>query len=54
MTSDNLAAVYTLFVRLPGGEKKRGVMCLASTLTSHTKNNGFLNKPRLRIAQQDV
>jgi hypothetical protein len=54
MTSDNLAAVYTLFVRLPGGEKKRGAVCLASTLTSHTKNNGFLNKPRLRIAQQDV
>lgn len=53
MTSDNLAAVCTIFVRLPGRQKRRPI-CIASTLITHTKHNIFVNKPQARIAQQNV
>lgn len=51
-TSDNIAAVCTIFVRLPG--QKRRPICLGSALISHTKQNMFLNKPPARIAQHNV
>lgn len=53
MTSDNLAAVCTILVQLPGG-KKRTTICLASSLIHCTRPNIFLNKPQQRIEQQDV
>lgn len=52
MTSDNIAAVCTIFVRLPG--QKRRPVCLGSALISHTKQNVFLNKPPARIQQHNV
>lgn len=51
-TADNIAAVCTIFVKLPG--QKRRPICLASALIAHTKQNMFLNKPPQRIAQQNV
>jgi hypothetical protein len=54
LTSNNIAAVCTVFITLPG-QKRRNV-CLGSTLisTSASKQNIFLNKPAQRIAQQNV
>ena len=50
-TADNVAAVCTIFVGLPG--HKRRPVCLASTLIAHTKQNVFVNKPPSRFAQQN-
>lgn len=51
-TSNNLAAVSTVFIRLPG--HKRMPVCLGSSLIMQPRNNMFLNKPPARIAQQMV
>ena len=51
-TANNLAAVSTVFVRLPG--HKRSLVCLGSSLIIQPKNNMFLNKPPPRISQQVV
>lgn len=51
-TADGLAAVCTIFVRLPG--HKRSPLCLGSALIVQPKNNIFLNKPPPRISQQVV
>jgi hypothetical protein len=53
-TSDNIAAVCTVFIRLPETKQKRRPVCLGSTLISAPKQNVFLNKPSVRIAQQNV
>lgn len=51
-TSNNMAAVCTAFIRLPG--YKRTSVCLGSALIVQPKNNMFLNKPPPRISQQMV
>lgn len=51
-TANSLAAVCTVFVRLPG--QKRTPVCLGSSLIVQPKNNMFLNKPPPRISQQMV
>lgn len=51
-TSNNLAAICTVFVKLPG--HKRTSVCLGSSLIVQPKNNIFLNKPPPRISQQVV
>lgn len=52
MTANGVAAVSTVFIRLPG--HKRTVVCLGSSLIILPKNNIFLNKPPPRISQQMV
>lgn len=52
ITSDNIASVCTLIVRLPGCRKRRSI-CLASTLIYNTKNI-FPSKHQMRFAQQNV
>lgn len=51
-TANNVAAVCTVFVRLPG--HKRTPVCLGSSLIIQPKNNMFLNKPPPRISQHVV
>lgn len=51
-TANSLAAVCTVFIRLPG--HKRTPVCLGSSLIVQPKNNIFLNKPPPRISQQVV
>lgn len=51
-TFDGLAAVSTVFIRLPG--LKRTAVCLGSSLIVQPKNNIFLNKPPPRVSQQMV
>lgn len=51
-TANNLAAICTIFIRLPG--QKRKLVCLGSSLIVQPKNNNFINKPSLRIAQQMI
>lgn len=51
-TANGLAAVCTVFIRLPG--HKRTLVCLGSSLIVQPKNNAFLNKPPPRISQQVV
>ncbi|KAG5668747.1 hypothetical protein PVAND_016674 [Polypedilum vanderplanki] len=53
-TSDNIAAVCTVFIRLPETKQRRRPVCLGSTLISAPKQNIFLNKPQARIAQHNV
>ena len=49
-TFDNVAAISTVFIRLPG--MKRNPVCLGSSLIVLPKNNIFLNKPPSRVSQQ--
>lgn len=51
-TANGIAAVSTVFIRLPG--EKRIAVCLGSSLIIQPKNNFFLNKPPPRISQQMV
>lgn len=48
-TSDNQAAICTVFVRLPG--EKRNPVWLGSSLIVQPRNNIFLNKPPSRNSQ---
>ncbi|KAL7013836.1 hypothetical protein ACKWTF_015609 [Chironomus riparius] len=50
-TSDNVAAICTIFIRLPETKLKRRPVCMGSALISAPKQNAFLNKPTQRVAQ---
>ena len=50
-TSDNVAAIGTVFIRLPETKLKRRPVCMGSALISAPKQNAFLNKPTQRVAQ---
>lgn len=53
-TSDNVAAVCTIFVRLPETKQKRRPVCMGSALISAPKQSIFLNKPAQRVAQHNM
>jgi multipile epidermal growth factor-like domains protein 8 len=52
-TANGLAAVCTVFIRLPG-HRRQQMLCLGSCLIAQPKNNIFLNKAPPRISQQVV
>lgn len=53
-TADNVAAICTVFVRLPETRQRRRPVCMGSALISAPKQSVFLNKPAQRVAQHNM